>query len=478
MPPEEGASPTREAHRSPLRRELGVLESYAAMVGILVGAGIFRVTADAAAATGPSVLLGYVVLAPLVLASAVPYMAFLSTQLGLGPGGEYSHVRRTLGSDGLAFLGAWLKLIAYAGAGAYLSGALADYLFELPGLASADFDRARWREPVAFAGLSVFAWIHLAGVRWFGRVQVAMCALLGVSIVVLVVPGLFAIETRHYRPFFPNGSAGFLASLPPLLFAFAGFESLAQTAGEVHDAPEKLPRVFLKGILITTAIFFLISAVAFGVMPSAELQESPAPMSAAAARYLPAGASTLVTLGALLAVATSLNATLLVPARLSWVLGRDGLLPAWAAAVHAGSGSPRLAVLASFTAMAALLWSRQVHLALTIAVIALLILYAVHSLALLLLPRRSPELFRQLRTELPRSVLSAAAWVSILGMGGIVLFQLTRDAEHMLRTTFVQRFEEKSLTSLEMLLAWGALGALVFRLRPGRDRRGKPRPAS
>ena len=64
-----------------LRRELGVIESYAALVGILVGAGIFRVTSSAYASTGPSVILGYVVLAPAILATSVAYSVFLSTPL-------------------------------------------------------------------------------------------------------------------------------------------------------------------------------------------------------------------------------------------------------------------------------------------------------------------------------------------------------------------------------------------------------------
>jgi amino acid transporter len=69
-----------------LKRDLGVLESYAALIGILVGAGIFRVTGEAYARTGPSVVLGYVVLAPVVLATSLSYVVFLSTSLGSGPG--------------------------------------------------------------------------------------------------------------------------------------------------------------------------------------------------------------------------------------------------------------------------------------------------------------------------------------------------------------------------------------------------------
>ena len=71
-----------------LRRDLGTLESYAALLGILIGAGIFTVTSRAWTLTGPSVILGYVLLLPVILATSVPYAAFLSTPLGREPGGE------------------------------------------------------------------------------------------------------------------------------------------------------------------------------------------------------------------------------------------------------------------------------------------------------------------------------------------------------------------------------------------------------
>src|SRR5947209_14298889 len=82
-----------------LRRDLGTLESYAALLGILIGAGIFKVTSDAGALTGPSVILGYALLTPLVLATSVAYSAFRSTPLGREPGGESTHISRSLGGQ-------------------------------------------------------------------------------------------------------------------------------------------------------------------------------------------------------------------------------------------------------------------------------------------------------------------------------------------------------------------------------------------
>src|SRR3954451_11975046 len=164
-----------------LRRDLGTLESYAALLGILIGAGIFKVTSDAWALTGPSVIFGYVLLAPAILATSVAYSVYLSTPLGREPGGEYTHLSRTFGGYGLAFIGVWLKVISYIGALAYLARALADYLIELLGGALPKTAAI----PLAAACLLFFYVIHVAGVKWFGRIQVWMCIFLGISIVVL-----------------------------------------------------------------------------------------------------------------------------------------------------------------------------------------------------------------------------------------------------------------------------------------------------
>ena len=64
-----------------VRIEAVLLTETESQKGILIGAGIFRVTGTAYASTGPSVILGYLVLAPAVLATSVAYSVFLSTPL-------------------------------------------------------------------------------------------------------------------------------------------------------------------------------------------------------------------------------------------------------------------------------------------------------------------------------------------------------------------------------------------------------------
>jgi amino acid transporter len=439
-----------------LRRDLGTLESYAALIGILIGAGIFKVTSEAWALTGPSVILAYVVLAPAILATSVAYSVFLSTPLGRMPGGEYTHLSRTFRGSGLAFVGAWLKIISYVGALAYLARAFADYLVELFGLPRPA------AMPAAVASLLFFYAIHVAGVRWFGRLQVAMCMLLVVSLAVLIVPGLFAIHFSNYRPFFTRGAGGFASSLPPLFFAYAGFEALAQTAGEVRDSTRKLPPIFLRGITVTMGLYFFISAVAFGVLPGPRLGAAAAPMAEVGAQYLPAGAAWIVTAGALMALSTSVNATMLVPSRVAIMLADDGLAPPLLGRISARTGTPVIGLTITLIGALLLLVSGQVSLALNIAVFALVLLYLLHSVALVVLPRMNRELYESVTLPLPRGVQLAAAWLSIVSMGALISLQLAHDVDVLRHRSFVERVETASITTIELMLFWGAVGAVLY----------------
>jgi len=442
-----------------LRRDLGTLESYAALLGILIGAGIFSVTSQAWARTGPSVILGYVILLPVVLATSVPYAAFLSTPLGREPGGEYTHISRTLGGYGIAFVGTWLKIISYVGALAFLATALANYIIQFAG---GRLQPGPHRLPLALGSLIFFFLIHVAGVRWFGRLQVTMCALLGLSLIVLIVPGLFAIHVANYQPFITHGLSGLAASLTLLFFSYAGFESLAQTAGEVKNSTERLPGVFFKGITFTAFIFVLMSVVAFGVLPGSRLQTSNAPMAEVASVYLPAGAALFVTFGAIMAVTTSVNSTMLVPSRLAIILARDGLAPSWVGTINPRTGTPIRGLSLTLAAAVLLLVSEQVSLALNIAVFALVILYFLHSLTFLMLPRLNPGLYSQINISLATSVQRGAALLSVIAMGGIIAIQVVEDLQTLRTQSFQQRLSGHSLTSLELALAWGLIGATLY----------------
>ena len=463
----ESSKPNSNPVTSALRRDLGTIESYAVLIGILIGAGIFQVTSQAWAMTGPSVILGYAVLTPAILATSIPYAAYLSTPLGRKPGGEYLHISRTLKGYRLAYVGSWLKIISYIGAGAYLANALAGYLIAFLG-----GGLKRLQLPIALGCLVLFYLIHVIGILWFGRMQVILSALKLLALMVLILPGLLALNTSNYSPFVTHGWSGFGASLLPLFFAYAGFESLAQTAGEVKDSTKRLPRILLIGISITAVIYVLTSVVSFGVLPGSRLQTSSAPMAEVASVYLPLGAAMFVTFGAIAAIMTALNGTMLVPSRLAMMFAQDKLAPNWIGVVNPRTATPIRGLTLTLIACALLLWTNQLLLALNVAVIALVGLYFIHSLVFLLLPRLNPALASEITIRMPNSLLITSAVVSVLSMGTLIAIQLASDINTLRSTTLKQRINEHSLTSIELIIVWGIVGIVLYqfaRIRSGRN---------
>jgi APA family basic amino acid/polyamine antiporter len=446
--------------RTGLRRDLGVVESYAVLIGILIGAGIFKVTGHGWQLTGPSVILAYIVLAPAIMATSIPYSIYLSTPLGRLPGGEYAHISRTFGGYGIAFVGVWLKIISYLGALAYLAIAFAEYVVELSGglLSTAH------RTALALGCLGFFYLAHAIGVRWFGRLQVALCALKICAIAVLVFPGLLAIRFDNYQPFFTHGISGFASALPPLFFAYAGFESLAQAAGEVKDSTRKLPPIFVRGIGATALIYLAMSIVAFGVLPGARLSLGSAPMVEVASVYLPVGAAWFVGLGAVTAITTALNSSMLVPSRLGVMLAHDRLVPAWIGRIDPRTGTPVLGLTLTFVAATLLVLTGQVSLALNVAVFALVVLYFIHSLSALLLPRLNPDLFQSVTVRLPKAVRVGGTALSLVSMGALITVQLAQDFRTLGALSLRDRISQQSLTAIELCFVWALIGTLLYRI--------------
>jgi len=230
----------------------------------------------------------------------------------------------------------------------------------------------------------------------------------------------------------------------------------------------------LKGITITALFYVFTSVVTFGVLPGGRLQASSAPMAEVASIYLPSGAAIFVTIGAIAAIMTALNGTIFVPSRLAIMFVEDGLAPRWLGFINSATATPIRGLTLTLVGCAILLISGQLPLALNVAVFALVVLYFIHSLVFLFLPWLNPSLASEIEINLPRRVQQVAAVVSVLSMGLMILIQLRQDAVVLSTQTLSQRIEGKSLTSIELLLMWGIVGAVLYQL--ARMQRGRRVP--
>ena len=391
-----------------LKRDLGPLQVYATIIGTLIGAGIFVVTGKMGEIAGPAVPIVYILLAPVILTTALAYAIFMSTPLGESPGGAYMHISRTFRNLYFGYIVMWLKWIAFIGALGVLSVSFADYLkFFFPNLNSV---------VVASIVLIVFYIVNLVGVRIFGWVETIMFLILMISIVVLVLPGLFTVNLDYYRPLLPYGWSGVFKAMAPIFFAYAGFEAIAQLGGETKEPEKVLPRIFILGVSASVIIYFFMSFVAFGNMPYTELAKSEMAMADVASRYLPFGAAGIVAIGALMAFTCSINSTLLVPSRILYAFAKDNITPHILVRVNEKFRTPHVNLTISTAIALILIWTKSLWVMLDIALQAMFILYFFHSFAMVALPFVNKELWNAARVKLPVPLVVIFGLVSMAFM--------------------------------------------------------------
>ena len=401
-----------------LKRDLGKLSGYATIIGILVGAGIFRVTGEAGAVAGSAVPWAYLLFAPIVLCTAMAYSVFISTPLGMRPGGAYIHISRTFGNYYFGFIAMWMKFFAFFGAISFMAISLGDYMtFFIP-----DSDPRMW----ASITMIFFYGVNLLGIRHYGHIQTVLLFVLIFSILVLVIPGLFAVDLSFYNPILPKGFSGLLSAMPMLFFSYAGFETLAQAAGETKDPTGTLPMIFVKGVMAAVLIFFFMSFVAFGVLPAETLAQSQSAMADVADVYLPPWGSSVVAMGAMCAFLTSINGAILVPSRMLFVFSEDRLLPPFLAAVHPKWRTPHVSLIISGIICTGLVWSKSAYFLLSIGLFGIFIIYIMQGLALVFLPTINKPLYDSAKFKPPVWVLYILGSVIVISMS-FFLFQIIAD---------------------------------------------------
>jgi basic amino acid/polyamine antiporter, APA family len=127
-----------------------------------------------------------------------------------------------------------------------------------------------------------------------------------------------------------------------LFFSYIGFDA-ASTAGEEAKNPQRdLPRAIMLSLLIVTALYVLVAAVAVGARPWKGFGESEAALAGIMEDVT--GQSfwaVLLAAGAVIAIASVVLTVLYGQTRILFAMSRDGLVPKVFSRVHAKSGAPR-----------------------------------------------------------------------------------------------------------------------------------------
>lgn len=306
------------------QRILGLREAIALIVGIVIGAGIFKAPSMVAGMTGsPGWMFGAWLLGGLMsLAGALCYAELATAYSHVG--GDYHFLRRAYGSS-VSFLFGWARFsVITTGSIALLAFVFGDYMVQvwpLGGTAS-----IAGASLYAAAAIILLSWVNLRGTGSGAAAQTWLTAIEVAGLLSIVIAALMIGDSTP-APALDRQAAPAAASLGLamvfVLLTYGGWNEAAYISAELKDVRRDMAKALVWSIALITLLYLLVTWAywkGLGMQAMAQSDAIAADLLGIAFGATGAkGISLLVALSAL----TSINATMIVGARSSYALGRD-----------------------------------------------------------------------------------------------------------------------------------------------------------
>src|SRR5437762_1591197 len=326
-------------------RRLGLFSGTMAVVGGIIGGGIFRTPATVAERLHSTslVLLAWVIGGIVALIGA-----FCFGELGQRrprAGGGYVYLRETFGPLP-AFLYGWtLVLVIATGAIAAVAVTFADYTLALLGLPH------RYSVPLAVAAIVFHTGINYVGVRPAAITQNIFTVLKLVALVVLIGAGLLlAVPSPPLAaPSPPSHLAALGSALVPILFTYGGWQQTNFIAEEIVEPERNLPRALIIGVTIVVAVYLLANFAYLRVLGIEGLAASTAPAADTMQAVLGPVGGKVIAAGIALSTFGFLNLVILVTPRVLQAMAADGVFFRRLAVLHPVYQTPAAAIVALAT---------------------------------------------------------------------------------------------------------------------------------
>ncbi len=400
---------SQEKSSEELEKPLGLADVYAISTGAMFASGFFLLPGVAAAESGPAVILAYGI-ASLIMTPTALAIAELSTTMPRA-GGPYFFIDRGFGpaAGTVGGIGVWSVLVlksafALVGMGAYLG-----LVLNIP------------IEPVAITMTALFAVLNIWGAKQGARLQQVLVLALVVLMVLYLIAGFWSISRmgfsdvreRQLTPFMPFGTASVLSTIGMVFVSFAGLSKVASVAEEVDRPRRNIPIGIGAGLLSVAVIYVAGVYVMVATVPASELREDLTPVATAAGSFvtwIPTSVVTiLIVIAAISAFASTGNAGLLAASRIPLAMARDGLT--WSGFDHLGRyGTPTRGILATAIAMIAIILLFDVESLARLASSFLLFTFALLNLTVIVM-RES-----RIESYVPNFSVPLYPWTPLAGM--------------------------------------------------------------
>lgn len=298
---------------------LTVTDVAALIVGVVVGAGIFKTPAMVADNTGsPSAfMLVWLIGGGISLVGALCYAELATTYPHAG--GDYHYLIRAFGRS-MAFLFAWARMtVIQTGSIALQAFLIGDYASVL--LRLGEYSPSIW------AGLVIIGVtaLNLAGVRPGKWTQAVLsgATVLGLLFVAVVGLGLSPAPAAPTAPAAANPSAAVGLAMVFVLLTYGGWNEAAYLSAELRDVRRNMARALFWGLGIVTAVYLVVNLAYLRGLGTAAIADTEVVAAELMRRAWGEGGAGFISLLISLAALSTVNATVITGARTNYALGQD-----------------------------------------------------------------------------------------------------------------------------------------------------------
>tara|TARA_B110000483_G_scaffold164727_1_gene194980 strand:- start:404 stop:2602 length:2199 start_codon:yes stop_codon:yes gene_type:complete len=437
-----------------LERSLTLPSVIAISLGGMLGSGIFVLPGLAAAQTGPSVWLAYLVAALCVLPAALS-KSELATAMP-SSGGTYVYIERAFGPlfGTISGLGLWLSMLlkssfALVGFGAYM-------------LVLVDLDES-YIKYIAVVFLAFIFILNITGAKKVGKVQLYIVSVSVLFLIALSFFGLQSMDTELLTPFLTDGDKGLLYTIAFVYISYSGVTKVAAIAEEIKNPSKNLPLSMLASLVVITAIYVVVSFVLVSNIPVAELSTDIKPIFTLADKL---GGQTIGIIAAVVGVITLIstaNAGVLAASRFPFAMSRDSLLPEFMSRVSDKFKTPIITIAVTCVGMLLVIVFLDVVKIAKLASAFKVMMFIMVNLSVIILRETSAQWYK------PKYKSPFYPWIQIFGIitGFFLLFYLglvpiLAIGAIFLLGTIIYAFSNKEVTRTGVLRKYGHRPALYL----------------
>ena len=171
--------------------------------------------------------------------------------------------------------------------------------------------------------------LNVASAKIIGRTEVYVVGLKLAILLFFLAVGTQGVDMARLAPSTWVPALPLVAGGMIIFVAYEGFELIANTGEDLANPTRDLPRAFYVAVIFVILLYVAIATVAVGGVPLGKLIAAKDYALAEAARpVLGQGGFTMIAIAALLSTFSAINATLYGSARLSYIIAKEGELPA------------------------------------------------------------------------------------------------------------------------------------------------------